>query len=323
MNYMASPVRIKLPKEKQKDIIERAKAELGLSWPQFAKLLNINAHYRSHELRSGFCTLPFSIFESLCTILNEEFVQNAAQIVSPNWGQKKGGLKSRGGKPKECKILVDKSVGLAEIVGIVLGDGHLDNSRKSGCYAVKICGGEDDLAYLESFVSPLFLSVFGKKLKSSKLKTAKAVIYYLYDKNVEFTLEHYGLTAGNKKENNVCIPPWIFENDCYLKACLRGLFDTDGTVFPKASNKKIPQLELTSKVDGIQRTYRRGLLQLGFQPSEWYGTKSPKCGLYSKNQVERFAKEIGFHNLKHRQRFESIISKSTFICMSNKEILHK
>ena len=164
-------------------------------------------------------------------------------------------------------------------------------------------------AYLESFVSPLFLQVFGKQLKSFRFKTAKAVMYYLYDKNVEFTLEHYGLKAGNKKENDVSIPPWIFENDCYLKACLRGLFDTDGTVFPKSSNQRIPQLELTSKVTGIQRSYRKGLLQLGFQPSKWHGTKSPKCGLYSKNQVERFAKEIGFHNPKHGKRFESIVGK--------------
>jgi hypothetical protein len=306
---MSNPDRIKLPKERQQELIEKVRKKTGLSWSALAVNLNINAHYLSHELRKGSCTLPISTFEQLCAILDDKYDKSIAQLISSNWGQKKGGVKSGGGKPKRAEILTAKSVELTEIIGIILGDGHLDNSCKLGHYAVKICGGEDDLTYLELFVSPLFRQVFGKQLKSFRFKTAKAVMFYLYDKDVEFTLEHYGLRPGNKKENDARIPEWIFENDSYLKACLRGLFDTDGTVFPKSSNKGIPQLELTSKVNGIQSTYRRGLLQLGFRPSKWFGEKSPKCGLYSKNQVERFAEEIGFHNLKHAKRFESIIGK--------------
>jgi hypothetical protein len=263
--------------------IEKAKKKTGLSWSAFANLLNLNMHYLSHELRMGVCTLSASTFKQLCDITDEKLDENVIEILSSNWGQKKGGIKGGGGKPKKTMILAEKSDDLAEILGIVLGDGHLENSHKSGQFAVKICGGEVDLTYLESFVSTLFLRVFGKRLKTFRFKTAKAVMYYLNDKNVEFTLEHYGLIAGNKREKDASIPSWVFENDGYLKACLRGLFDTDGTVFSKSSNHNIPQLELTSKVSGIQTSYRKGLLQLGFQPSNWHGTGSPKCGLYSKN----------------------------------------
>jgi intein/homing endonuclease len=134
-------------------------------------------------------------------------------------------------------------------------------------------------------------------------------MFYIHDKSVVFTLEHHGLKPGNKKDNDACIPQWIFENEGYLKACIRGVFDTDGTVFPKSTNPRIPQLELTSKINGIQRTFRRGLLQLGFKPSKWSRTNSPKCGLYAKSQVVKFSREIGFHNPKYGRRFQDILSK--------------
>ncbi|MGA2680923.1 MAG: LAGLIDADG family homing endonuclease [Candidatus Bathyarchaeia archaeon] len=292
-------------------MIEKAKTTTGLSWPALAELLNLHSHYLSHELRNGTCTLSISTFLRLCLITGTKFDEDTLQIISSNWGQKIGGLKGGGGKPKKTEILVDKSEDLAEILGLILGDGHIDKSVKSGQYAIKICGGEDDIEYLQSCVSPLFLRVFGKRLKSFRFKKAMAVMYYINDKAIVFTLEHYGLKAGNKKENNVQIPSWIFENNNQLRACLRGLFDTDGTVFPKSSNHNSPQLELTSKIEGIQRTFRQGLLQLGYEPSKWSDSGSPKCGLYAKCQVEKYAKEIGFHNPKLEKRFESILRRNS------------
>jgi len=306
---MASNARIRLPKERQKELIEKAKAKTELSWPEFAQLFNLNTHYLSHELRNGICTLPIQTFRQLCTISGENYGNNVAHTVPANWGQKKGGAKGGGGKPKRVKILADKSNDLAEIIGVILGDGHLEKSYRSGHYAVKICGGDDDLEYLASFVAPLFLRIFGKQLKNFRFKKAKGVMFYIHDKNVVFTLEHHELKPGNKKDNNVCVPSWIFENEGYLRACLRGLFDTDGTVFLKSANPRIPQLELTSKIEGIQRTFRQGLLQLGFTPSKWSGMDSPKCGLYAKSQVTKFSREIGFHNPKHGRRFEHILNK--------------
>jgi len=306
---MASNARIKLPKEQQKDLIEKAKAKTGLSWSDFAQLLDINAHYLSHELRNGVRTLPIQTFKRLCVISNENYDNDDVETVPSNWGQKKGGAKGGGGKPKRVKIMADKSDDLAEMIGVILGDGHLEKSYRSGHYAVKICGGEDDLEYLASFVSPLFSRVFRKQLRNFKFKKARAVMFYIHDKSVVFTLEHHGLKPGNKKDNDACIPQWIFENEGYLKACIRGVFDTDGTVFPKSANPRIPQLELTSKINGIQRTFRRGLLQLGFKPSKWSRTNSPKCGLYAKSQVVKFSREIGFHNPKYGRRFQDILSK--------------
>lgn len=306
---MTGNSRIRLPNARQKELVENAKAKTGLSWSEFAQLFNLNAHYLSHELRNGVRTLPFQMFKRLCIISNKNYDGNVAQKIPSNWGQKKGGTKVGGGRPKRVTILTDRSDDLAEMIGVILGDGHLEKCYRSGHYAVKICGGEDDLEYLASSVSPLFARVFRKQLRSFKFKKAMAVMFYIHDKSVVSTLEHHGLKPGNKKDNDACIPRWIFENEGYLKACIRGVFDTDGTVFPKSANPRIPQLELTSKIKGIQKTFRQGLLQLGFRPSKWSRTESPKCGLYARNQVVKFSREIGFHNPKHKRRFENILSK--------------
>jgi hypothetical protein len=64
------------------------------------------------------------------------------------------------------------------------------------------------------------------------------------------------LGFGNKKSSKDRMPEWIFRDNGYLRACVRGILDTNGTVFPKSANPKRPQLELTSKIIGIQETFR-------------------------------------------------------------------
>lgn len=304
---MKSSKRVKLPKEKQQKLIEKAKAMTGLSWSEFAAHLNLNAHYLSHELRNGERTLPFSLYKRLCAIISENFDDHIVDIIPSSWGQRKGGRKSGGGKPRETKILAQKSYELAEFIGVMLGDGHLGKSHKTGHYTVKICGGIDDLEYLTEFIVPLFSKLFKKRLKMFRCKGSKAVIFYAYDKDVVYTLEHYGLKPGNKKNNDARIPSWVFNDNGCLEACIRGIFDTDGTVFPKSANPEVPQLELTSKIDGIQKTFRHGLLQLGFKPSAWSKGASPKCGLYAKKQTIKYSKEVGFHNPKHKRRYDTIL----------------
>ena len=92
--------------------------------------------------------------------------------------------------------------------------------------------------------------------------------------------------------------------------CLGSIFWSsifDGVYFPKSTNPRRPQLELTSKIRGIQETFRRGLLQLGFKPSVWSKEASPKCDLYAKNQIIQYVREVGFHNPKHKRRYDAIL----------------
>jgi intein/homing endonuclease len=64
-------------------------------------------------------------------------------------------------------------------------------------------------------------------------KNIQAIILSKQSKNLVFTLEEIGLKAGNKSKNRTSIPNWILKDKQYSIACIRGLIDTDGSVYPK------------------------------------------------------------------------------------------
>ena len=43
--------------------------------------------------------------------------------------------------------------------------------------------------------------------------------------------DELGLKPGNKIKSQTTIPKWIWKSDELLKACVRGLIDTDGSVY--------------------------------------------------------------------------------------------
>lgn len=102
-------------------------------------------------------------------------------------------------------------------------------------------------------------------------------------------------------------------NNKYLKACIKGLIDTDGSVFPKSRNKKLPQIEISSAIPNLREDIRNGLIKLGFKPSNWSkGRNVSNCGLYAKDQVLKFYKEVGFSNPKHTKKFINILNNNSY-----------
>ena len=78
-----------------------------------------------------------------------------------NWGQIKGGKLSSG--TTKTITIPPKNEKLAELVGILLGDGniHVYKGKKSTSYAVRIAGDSNkDKKYLIDYVKPLCDSLF-------------------------------------------------------------------------------------------------------------------------------------------------------------------
>lgn len=147
---------------------------------------------------------------------------------SKNWGQVKGGRNSHG-NTKKIKIPI-KDEKLAELIGIILGDGNIQN--KNSIYQVRIAGDSNkDKDYIMNYLKPLCDSLFGIDSKIYKHKTFNELFVHIHSKNVVKFLISVGMQAGNKIKNQVTIPGWVLENDSYLKACIRGLIDTDGSVY--------------------------------------------------------------------------------------------
>ena len=103
---------------------------------------------------------------------------------------------------------------------------------------------------------------------------------------------------GNKVKNKLRIPNWIKNNKNLLKVCLKGLYDTDGSVY-KLTNQNSHQICFTNVNQGLLQDVRDGLLNLGVNCS-----KISKKDIYitKKSELRKFLKLIGFSNDRHLKK---------------------
>jgi len=204
---------------------------------------------------------------------------------------------------KEPKLLqTEYSVELAELIGIILGDGNL--WEKVGHYYLRICGhSEDDKEYLFNFVKPLIKKLFGIDMDFYYHKTGKEVFLTKGSKDLIFTLKYFGLKTGDKIKNKFSIPDWIFESEEYLKACIRGLIDTDGTVLP-ITGRNYSYIWFTSGNPVLRKDFEKAMEILGYKISKWNFSRTAETYIGAKGLIRKYYKEIGFSNTKHQRRFK-------------------
>lgn len=170
---------------------------------------------------------------------------------------------------------------LAEFIGIMCGDGHISDEQVFVFLGNKADGYADYVQYL-------FKSIFGYDLKRGKRENNYIVLYLGFRELVKFLMK-MGLVKDKVKEQ-LKVPKWVFDNKIFMKAFIRGLFDTDGLVYRlrwgsqvSFCNRSVPLLKGTRKM----------LRLLSFHPS--------KISIYNlyltrKSDLKKFLNEIGSSN---------------------------
>ena len=288
-------MRIKLKKDKQKELLMLAKKDK--SWKELANILKLNENYLLNEVRKEKRLISLKTYKKLCKIANNNYNNYITEKLPDNWGKFKGGKNSKG-NTKEIR-LPKKSIELAEFYGIMLGDGNLTRIKKHkvGVYQIRIVGdSRNDKEYLLNYVKPLIEKLFNMEVKVSKQKDINALkLTSTGRKLVEF-LESIGFKPGDKIRNQLDIPLWIKENEKFLKSCLRGLYDTDGSVY-KLTNQNVFQFSFRNYNITLMKSVRESLLSLDINPSKI--TKGNEITITKKSELRKFLKDIGFSNIKH------------------------
>jgi len=117
---------------------------------------------------------------------------------------------------------------LAYIVGVALGDGNLSNPNGRAVRLRVSC----DSRYTE--ITQSILSSLKKLMPNNKVAIvhrSKNCIDISCYSNKWPTLLGWTADGGPKEKQKVKVPRWIKNNNQYIKACLRGLFETDGSVY--------------------------------------------------------------------------------------------
>ncbi len=193
---------------------------------------------------------------------------------------------------------------LAEFLGIVLGDGGLTAGQcEISLHMI------DDIEY-SRHIQYLADKLFGAKSSISsypKHNVIKVVI-----SGIMFTqlLEQFGLKRGNKIKHQVDIPGWIKEEPNYLRACMRGLYDTDGGTFIHnhvVSGHKYKHfgITFTSASKPLINSYKEGLRQNGFA----IHSQGVNIFLYGTKASQRFFNTFKPNNPKSRARLTAYLAE--------------
>lgn len=220
------------------------------------------------------------------------------------------------------KLPNELDVGLAEFMGVMVGDGNLGlfikKTKKGTKYPkshIRISGNKKEEDYL-MYVNNLFYSLFHVHMDYVQDTSPNSVVLRAHSKAIlEFLNKICGIPV-NRKSDDVKIPLIIKEANNGIKcAFLRGLADTDFTLtFQNKTGKghTYPIIKAAFKSKNIVMDLENFFKNLGFRCSTYYDdTRYDKrfapsimhnIYLYGKENLKKWLKEINFSNPKFHQK---------------------
>lgn len=196
---------------------------------------------------------------------------------------------------------------LAEDIGIMIGDGGIGIYKYKNLTnsIVSIDGNSiTDKEYLLNYVKNLKFRLYNLNFKPYFKKNRNEMRIRTYSKGlVEFYTKVIGLPLG--KKTNVGIPPCVWNDNKFIKACLRGIIDTDGNFQLRINN--YPQIKLGVSSKKLIEDCKRAFALLGIKTSIKTDcthihciTKRPYVTNYlylsGREKFSKYIKLIGFSN---------------------------
>jgi len=215
------------------------------------------------------------------------------------WWENKGKFNHKQYFVEKDIVIPKKNNQLAELVGIILGDGSITENQVSVTLNII-----DDLSF-SYYVRKLIADLFS--VKSSIYKREKESVLNIVvsrKKLVVFFLK-MGLKIGSKVRQQTGVPEWVRESDIFSKFCMRGLLDTDGCFYIDKHRYK-DKIYLNCGINFTNRSlpilyfFKENLIKFGYHP-----TQKTKFSIFLRREEEilRYFKEIGTSNPKHLNKF--------------------
>lgn len=187
------------------------------------------------------------------------------------------------GKIKSTYVELKKDGDLAELIGVVLGDGHIEVFPR--CEALYILSSSNNRGFVRRY-SILVERVFGKKPHVVKLNFSNCTRIRVYERQISRRLN---VPTGNRKNATYTIPRWIYTNKQYLLRYLRGLYEAEGSAsvhLPTSTHK----FSFSNLNPSILRIVHSSMQRLHFHPH----TDKVRVQISRKEEVVRAIKLLQF-----------------------------
>ncbi|MFH1622945.1 MAG: LAGLIDADG family homing endonuclease [Candidatus Aenigmatarchaeota archaeon] len=210
---------------------------------------------------------------------------------------------------------------LSEFIGALIGDGCLskywsnyDNRWK---YVVAFTGFWDtDHRYYEDVIRPIATKEFGLKGYLYHRKDDDTVRFFISSRKVFLTLKSFGIPVGEK--NQISISKEL-KSENFAKAFIRGVFNTDGSVYRRYGRKYIGHSRHYKNYAVVQfKMKNRNVVEFVKKSLDGIGIKTTKVGrvadkywvtrITTQASVERFFKDLEINHINHLNRYREIVS---------------
>ena len=164
-------------------------------------------------------------------------------------------------KRYNTEVTAAEKQNLAYIIGVALGDGNLSNPNKRATRLRVTC----DSSYptlakeIETALRLLFPTNTVSRVKK-KGGTCFDISVYSNKLN-EYMSWQVGL--GSKHIQNAHVPHWILDDIQYIRPCLKGLIQTDGSIY---TERKYLTVNFTNVIEILANDVKGMMEQIGYAP---------------------------------------------------------
>ena len=198
----------------------------------------------------------------------------------------RGKMKSLG-RIKSVYPPLEKNGDLAELIGVVLGDGHICVYPRSE--ELRLVSNSNNSGFIKRYAR-LMEGIFQKKPYVIPSKSANCTKIGFYEKYIR---KRIGVPSGARKNLKIKVPEWIFENEKFIIRYLRGLYEAEGSFCvhkPTSTYKFLFSNRNQSMLNNVYNLMRL----LGFHPHR----SQHQIQISKKEEVYRAIEVLGFRNYK-------------------------
>lgn len=300
------------------------KEKSHFSWQEIARICKVSLH-TLFDWRRGKYSIPlqkidiirkeFGITPSLSYKKRQKYwyIKKASKLGGLARNEKHGNPgtpegRIRGGRNSARRgpvFFPRRSTLLAEFIGVMLGDGGI--SKYQSRITLDIKRDKEYVFFVAGLIEKLF------KIKPSVYRWRKRSTCVIVVSSVDLVkfLVRQGLVIGNKIKQSIRIPSWLFKKKIWQFACIRGIFDTDGSIFLdkhriKGREYKNLGMVFTSHSVLLIKDISRILENYGYNPTISCGKQ---IFIRKEREIKRYFREIGTSNTKHNRRFKAFLQE--------------
>lgn len=181
---------------------------------------------------------------------------------------------------------------LSYVIGVAIGDGNLSNPNGRATRLRITC----DTAY-PNLIRRIIYAVREvlPRNKVSIIKRAKSYVDISCYSNQWEEWLGWRVGLGSKVRQNVSIPEWIKSREDFSSACLRGLMETDGSIYMDRGYRMV---NFVTAIPKLAKDVMDVIHALGFKAylgkvGSVAAHRQPKYTVRISRDVEKFIKKVG------------------------------